>query len=183
MEMSKTMRKEKMCHKIWSNTDLDFEDWREDLKAEYPDLSEDELIEKMYEINDLYIDDERANLNIQLSQPIIVIGDIGRWNGRVTGYKMIDSGNVKDCFEPLGEYIKWYVDEEGNFRADAYHHDGENHYLYRAFKKGTTEEQIEDLTDKIYNGEVTQADIEEVTERLGGYIGKVYGWSEFCDCA
>lgn len=81
------------------------------------------------------------------------------------------------------DYVKWYVDEEGNLRADAYHHDGENHYLYRAFKKGTTEEQIEDLTEKIYNGEVTQADIEEVTERLGGYIGKVYGWSESCDCA
>ena len=32
----------------------------------------------------------RVNLNIQLSQPIIVIGDIGRWNGRVMGY---GSGN------------------------------------------------------------------------------------------
>lgn len=177
------MPKETKRHTIWSNIRLDFEDWREDLKAEYPDLSEDELMEKMYEINADYLDDERMNLNIQLSQPIIVIGDIGRWNGRVSGYKMIDSGKIKDCLYSDTDYTEWYVDEEGNLRADAYHHDGENHYLYRAFKKGTTEEQIEDLTDKIYNGEVTQADIEEVTERLGGYIGKVYGWSEFCDCA
>lgn len=177
------MPKETKRHAIWSNIRLDFEDWREDLKAEYPDLSEDELMEKMYEINADYLDDERMNLNIQLSQPIIVIGDIGRWNGRVSGYKMIESGNIKDCLYSDTDYTEWYVDEEGNLRADAIHHDGTNHYLYRAFTKGTTEEQIEDLTDKIYNGEVTQADIEEVTERLGGYIGKVYGWFEFCDCA
>lgn len=70
-------------HIIWSDIHLDFNDWRGDLAQQYPDLSEDELIQKMYEINADYLTDERANLNIQLSQPIIVIGDIGRWNGRV----------------------------------------------------------------------------------------------------
>ena len=31
-------------HIIWSNYDLDYEDWRGDLEAEYPELSEDERI-------------------------------------------------------------------------------------------------------------------------------------------
>ena len=26
-------------HLIWSNYDLDYEDWRDDLEAEYPELS------------------------------------------------------------------------------------------------------------------------------------------------
>ena len=30
----------------------------------------------MYEINGDYLDDERANLNVQLSQPILVVGDL-----------------------------------------------------------------------------------------------------------
>lgn len=58
-------------HVIWSNYGLDYEDWRDDLEADYPDLSEDERISLMYEINGDYLDDERANLNVQLSQPIL----------------------------------------------------------------------------------------------------------------
>ena len=74
-------------HVIWSNYGLDYEDWRDDLEADYPDLSEDERISLMYEINGDYLDDERANLNVQLSQPILVVGDLGLWNGRRMGYR------------------------------------------------------------------------------------------------
>lgn len=42
-------------HIIWSNYDLDYEDWRGDLETEYPELSEDERISLMYEINGLYL--------------------------------------------------------------------------------------------------------------------------------
>ena len=55
-------------HIIWSNYDLDYEDWKDDLEADYPDLSEQERIALMYEINGDYLDDERMNLNLQLSQ-------------------------------------------------------------------------------------------------------------------
>ena len=34
-------------HVIWSNYSLDYEDWRDDLEADYPDLSEDERISLM----------------------------------------------------------------------------------------------------------------------------------------
>lgn len=64
-------------HVIWSNYSLDYEDWRDDLEADYPDLSEDERISLMYEINGDYLDDERMNLDVQLSQPILVVGDLG----------------------------------------------------------------------------------------------------------
>lgn len=30
-------------HIIWSNENLDLDDWREDLQEQYPDCSEDEL--------------------------------------------------------------------------------------------------------------------------------------------
>ena len=46
-------------HVIWSNYGLDYEEWRDDLEAEYPDLSENERISLMYEINGDYLDDER----------------------------------------------------------------------------------------------------------------------------
>ena len=165
-------------HVIWSNYGLDYEDWRDDLEADYPDLSEDERISLMYEINGDYLDDERANLNVQLSQPILVVGDLGLWNGRRMGYKEIPSGNIRDCLysERDIDSATWYVDKNGDLRADAIHHDGTNHYLYRVFKRGVTDAQIENLQDKIYCRRATRADITRVTQRLGDSIAAIYGF-------
>lgn len=163
-------------HLIWTNRDLDYEDWREDLEAEYPELSEDERYYKMLEINGDYLDDERVNLNIQLSQPILVIADLGLWTGRHSGYKEIESGNIRDCLYSQYDYTTWYVDKDGDLRCDDVHHDGTNHYLYRVYKDSASEEDREDLKDRIYMGTATEEDIARVTDRLGDEIGKVYGW-------
>lgn len=162
---------------IWSNYDLDYDDWRADLEEYYPELSENERIEVMYETNNDYLDDERVNLDIQLNMPILVIGDLGLWTGRYSGYKEIASGNIKDCLFADTDYSSWYVDTLGDLRCDASHHDGTNHYLYRVYKDGVSEEQMDNLKDKIYRGVATRADITRITRRLGDEIGKVYGWS------
>ena len=164
-------------HRIWSNADLDLDDWRDELQEEAPDASEIELLEMMYERNEEYLQDERINLNIQFEHPILVIGNLGRWNGRVTGYKEIPSGNIKDCLYSDTDYSTWYVDHLGDLRCDAIHHDGTNHYLYRVYKPGVTDVQIDRLKEKIYDGIATRADITRITQRLGDDIGKVYGWS------
>ena len=164
-------------HIIWSNYDLDYEDWRDDLEAEYPELTEDQRIALMYEINGDYLDDERVNLNIQLSQPILVIGDLGLWHGRRSGYKEIESGNIRDCLYADTDYSTWYVDKLGDLRCDAIHHDGTDHYLYRAYKDGVRESQIDLLKDKLYRGIATRADVTRITRRLGDDIARVYGFS------
>ncbi len=165
-------------HVIWTN-DLDYEDWREDLEEQYPELSENERMELMHELNGDYLDDERANLDIQLGQPILVIGDLGLWQGRRMGYKEIESGNIKDCLYSGRDdyYSTWFVDKLGDLRCDAVHHDGTNHYLYRAYKDGVSESQVELLKDKLYRGIATRADITRVTRRLGDDIAHVYGFS------
>ena len=164
-------------HVIWSNYGLDYEDWRDDLEAEYPDLSENERISLMYEINGDYLDDERTNLNVQLSQPILIVGDLGLWNGQRMGYKEIPSGNIRDCLYSDTDYSTWYVDRLGDLRCDAIHHDGTNFYLYRVYKDSASPSQIELLKEKLYRGITTRADITRVTRRLGDDIAKVYGFS------
>lgn len=47
-----------------------------------------------------------------------------------------------------------------------------NHYLYRTYKDGVSEEQIDRLKEKIYGGVATRADITRVTERLGDEIAQ-----------
>ena len=162
---------------IWSNENLDLENWRADLAEEYPGCSDDELLGIMCDINASYLSDERMNLNIQLSQPILVVADLGLWNGRRMGYQEIESGNISDCLYSSNDYSTWYVDKSGDFRCDDIHHDGTNHYLYRVYKDSATEQQKDRLKEKLYNGTATKADIARITRRLGDDIGKVYGWT------
>jgi len=103
-------------HIIWSS-DPDYEDWRGDLEEQYPELSEQERMELMVEQNNDYLDDERCNLNIQLSRPILLIADIGRWDGRYPGYAEIKSGNIRDCLYSEMDYSTWYVDRLGDLRC------------------------------------------------------------------
>lgn len=98
-------------HIIWSNINLDLDDWRGDMREQLemnganPDeITEDMLYEEMVRVNEDNLYDERDNLNIQLSEPIIVIADLGRWNGCFQGYKMIESGNIRDCLYADTDY-------------------------------------------------------------------------------
>lgn len=54
--------------------------------------------------------------------------------------------------------------------------DGTNHYLYRVFKDGVSDTQVENLQNKLSFGTATKADITRVTRRLGDDIAKVYGF-------
>ena len=164
---------------IWTNYDLDSDlDWKDDLEADYPDMDEDERVDLMYQLNNDQLDDERVNLNILLNRPILVIADLGLWNGRRTGYRVIKSGNISDCLYSGRDdmYVTWYVDELGDLRCEAIHHDGTNFYTYRVYKDEVTDRQIEFLKDKLYNGTATRKDITRITRRLGDEIASVYGW-------
>ena len=163
-------------HIIWSNLNLDLKDWREFLEEEYPDRTEDEYYYLMRELNDGYLDDERMNLDRQLSTPIIVCADLGLWNGRKSGYRMIGSGNIKDCLDSGFDDVEWYVDRLGDLRSTAVHHDGRNHYLYRAVKERVPDWKVERLQNKLYEGTASYADIVKVTRRLGDEIAAVYGF-------
>lgn len=159
---------------IWSNN-LDYSDWKDDLEELYPDYSNEDRISLMYDINNEYLEDERVNLDIQLDRPILVIADLGLWNGRFSGYKEIGSGRISDCLYSNTDYCTWYVDAYKDLRCDAVHHDGTNHYLYRTYKENVSDTQIEKLKMKIYEGTVTRRDITRITRRIGDAIAEVYG--------
>ena len=91
-------------HVIWSDINLNLDDWRNDLKQTYPNADDNFLYKAMYENNASYLYDERINLDIQLPREIIVIADLGLWNGRHSGYKVIESGNIRDCLYSDGDF-------------------------------------------------------------------------------
>lgn len=164
---------------IWQNYDLDLDDYRDALLEFAPNATEAELLHLMYNHNADALADERLNLKIDAGTEIVCIADIGRWNGRRSGYKRINSTNVGDCLF-LSEdcnFGEFYVDPTTkDLCCKESHHDGTNYLRYRAFRKGVSATQKENFLDAIYNGIVTEDMIANVTKPLGEMIAKVYGW-------
>ena len=164
-------------HIIWSNIDLDLDDWYDDLHEEYPALGEEGLRDMMYQYNFEYFSDAQSQLDMYVGSPILVLANLGLWDGRHRGFGEIKSGNIKDCMETDYEYAEWYVDENGEFASRQIHHDGTNYYRYRRYLPDATEDEIYDLKEKLYDGTATEDDLDAVTEPLGSLVGAVFGWN------
>lgn len=160
-------------HIVWQNIDEPSEEWVQDIMDEY-ECDRDEAYETALNMNREYLDDERMNLNVKTATEIVAIGDLGLWNGRVQGYKIIGN-NVADCLYTECDYVKWYVDNRGDFRFVGHHHDGTNYTLYRVFKDNISETQKENFLDKLYYGKATSRDITRYTRKLRE-VSEVYGW-------
>lgn len=172
-------------HIVWSNYDLNLEDWIEGIKerlneceVDYSDWDEHKFYEEMVELNDLYLEDERVNLNIPTEGRIIEIADIGLWNVRKMGYNFLDEHNIRAClnFKNSCEYGEWWVDSHNNLRSKQTHHDGTHYILYREVKPEISSDQLDNFWWKLYHGTATSKDITKYTRAIGKQVRNVYGW-------
>ena len=131
--------------------------------------------EAVSEENASYLEDERVNLDIQLKHPILIIADLGLWNGRRKAYKVVDSGNIRDILYSQVSGMsdcRWYCDGY-NIRCDEAHHDGTNHYTYREVRN---EDNIERFLNKLYYGEpISPSTLNYYTRSIAGDVARVYG--------
>ena len=165
-----------MKHMIWSNDYDAIKAIANDLLA-LEELEEEEAWERANDLNDEYLGDERVNLNIDVGYPIIVFANLGLWNGRHSAYKMLGSQNLRDCLNVCeGEYVEWFVDDDGDLKIRDTHHDGTNVYVFRALRGGLSDVQLDNFFDKLDYEGITSAGVKRYTRRLGDYAAKVYGW-------
>lgn len=172
-------------HIVWSNYNLNLEDWIEGIKEnldiyeiDYSEWSREQFEEEMWKTNNEYFHYEQINLHIPTEGRIIAIADLDLWNGRRMGYKLKDEKNIRAClsFDADCEYGEWWVDSHNNLRSRQSHHDGTNFLLYREVKPETTSDQLDNLCWKIYQGIATARDITKYTRSLGKRVKDVYGW-------
>jgi hypothetical protein len=136
----------------------------------------DSILEEAERINADYLDDERANLNIPTENEIVVIADLGLWNGRRMAYKLL-KGNVSNClyFSRDGEGGRWYC-HAYNLLGEEYHHDGTNYYTYRERRSDISYDAWKNFLNKLYDGTATKRDISRYTKSLLPYVKEAYGW-------
>ncbi|MGF7010660.1 hypothetical protein M2146_001184 [Lachnospiraceae bacterium PF1-22] len=169
---------------IWSS-DFEIDDFRDYIKEEEEEqgvkIEEDEAYHLVCDLNDSYLDDERSNLDIQLSNPIMVIADIGRWNGRVLTYKLIKSGNIRDILYSEVDFVTWYSDGQ-DIRFEGHHHDGTNYYLYREVENELDADTLMDLAHQhnLDFGEnmdkKSRKILDKYTKSILPSVANVYGW-------
>ena len=124
------------------------------------------------ELQGIYLEDERQNLNVKTDGRILIIADLGLWNGRRQGHRILGT-KVSDILYDMADYIEWYGDGH-NIKATAAHHDGTNYYEYRVIRE---DRNIQNLLDAIYNGEeITRKKLNYYTKSLYKDVAKVYGW-------
>ena len=162
-----------MKRTIWQNIDFKIEDWKDFLEEYHPDVDDEyEQMDLIREMNSEYLWDERANLNKKIDGRILILGDIGRWNGRYSGYKILDN-NISSILETDCDYCEWYSDGY-NIKFKGHHHDGINYHEYRVIRE---DRNIENLLDDIYDGkEISRKKLNYYTKSLHSYVAKVYGW-------
>lgn len=164
---------------IWSNMNISPDDWKDIYKEiaeengwDEDTDNEDNLWNYINEELNNRIDDERMNLDVPTDGRILVIADLGLWNGRRQGCKIID-GNVKNIFDISEDYNEYYSDGY-NIRAYCVHHDGTNYIEYRVIRE---DRNIQNLLDAICNGEeITRKKLNYYTKSLEPYVRKIYNW-------
>ena len=160
---------------VWS--DQYNEDWEEAYKEEHTDATPDELNTAWYEEAAISFEDEKANLNVPITQKVLVIKTINRWNGQTIQCSMIARDTIGDLLERFFDGNSFYVEADtGDFVGEAYHHDGTNYYRFRELSTDAPNDSIDDLVYKIESGEEYAEDLARLTKSFGGRIAKVYGW-------
>lgn len=171
-----------MKHIIWSDMDIindeSLEYARETMLCSNEEITDAMLHSFLYDYNREMFDCEVSNLSHteEASGEIIAIAEMGLWNGRKLGYKLLDSRKISDCLTKVRHYDfnELYVDEHGELRSTHVHHDGTNHVLYRSLKPELTYAQVDEFTSLLYEGK--EVDIDKYTDKVGTIVSKVYGW-------
>jgi len=153
---------------IWTNNDYD--EWKEALLA-YGEEEESLTYERYYDDCSINLDDERCNLNKEVDGYIVAFADLGLWNGRYKGAKLVGT-NVKDILVQMNDYDTIYCDPF-NVKHESIHHDGTNRILYRVAKD---KEHAERLVNLIAYHDMSEEQFRRATKSLRPYVAKVYGW-------
>ena len=160
---------------VWSDQYND--DWEEAYKEEHPDATPDELNIAWCEEAAISFEGERANLNIPITQNVLVIKTINRWNGQTVCCSVIKRDTIGDLLEYFFDRHTFYVDAEtGDFICEADHHDGTNYYRFREISADAPNDSIDDLIYKIETGDEYTDALDALTKTFGGRIAKIYGW-------
>lgn len=173
----------KNVERIIFNNDIDIDEFK---KGEYEGFEgDDEEIARLDRLTDsqwwdrladyesMWFDDERMNLNKETDGVIVAIADLGFWNGRTIGIRVLKS-NISSILDVCYnyDYVKVYADQY-NVHAELTHHDGTHYLTFRLAKDKDTAQALEDMA---VSGELTWDKAMRKTKSIVKDVNKIFGW-------
>lgn len=138
-----------------------FEDIPESVKCDFMELNDRDNFDA--EITNL------SSIEIPSLRKVLVLADLGLWNGRRSAYKIATCDTYADVLR-LASYEPNYYVEDNEFKCDDSHHDGTNHLIFRLIHSELAEKVEYEVPD---NNEF----LLKHTTPMAEPIRKLYGWS------
>lgn len=143
--MRRTVFTNDPCHDV-------YDEMREYL-TQYEDMTEEEAWQEVYADIDFNFDEFRDTLKAMnianFGGKILCLGDLGLWNGRISGYREFD--NWEDIVYVANGDIEFYL-ENGCMKAVDRHHDGTNHYTFYIVKDSADVYSYQEFLGDIVDG-------------------------------
>jgi len=141
------------------------------------DATDDEVLTYLSERNSDWRDDEVSNLSVTISNPILVIADLGLWHGRKQGYRILHPKTVGEILymQTSDYYPEFYADAYNVYCRDPYL-DGTNYYLFRELIADEDSDAVIKLLNTIYDGKDYTTLMRRYTRSILPYVADVYGW-------
>lgn len=146
----------------------------EELNKERENIDNNDVWEYIYNDIEYSYDEGLRDLNVDTEGEIIAIASMGLWNGKSSGYKILDKNNLKEILYCGNKDFNHLYYDGFNVYKKASHHDDTNHIMFREVRPDV---DIEKLFDKIYNSEpISKATLNRYTRSLRRYVKQIYGW-------
>lgn len=166
------MKRKEWKHVIFSDDPCQFDEYEKSFKENAPyNFAEDEEIpeytwEMFGEDIEIWLDDEKCNLDYNINGRIIALGNLGLWYGRRGGYKIVGN-KLSDIFSVYEDYNEYYCDQD-DCCAICAHHDGTNYITFRVISS-----EVENILD--WETKDCQW-LYEHSHSLMPYIADIFGW-------
>lgn len=166
--MNNTTNKKKV---IWTGFNVSLPCVKALLKADNPDISDEELTVAIYEANFGYFEKLSDILSLTaLEQPIIAIvnyKDINDDRDCGTDIQVIDSGNLSECLDYEFDLAEWYVDENGDFCSYGINRDYVFHTKYFAIDEDAPLSALQHLFVDVNDEDFDFGDVSDMFLSIG----------------
>ena len=134
--------------------------WDDDVE-----VAEGESYEAACEANYDRLDALRKKFDKELSGRVLCVADLGLWNGRRSGYRVL-GGNLSSIFDVTATTFAF---DAHNVIGEEIHHDGTNYYTFKLIPDGV---DAQPLLNAIYYGKATPKMIRRYTRSLRKYVAE-----------
>ncbi len=109
--------------------------------------TDEDIYEEINNCQSIWINDEQAEfkaISPNVNNKIIVLADVGRWNGRKEAIKFFNSLEDILCF--MSHYDDWklYIDRY-QLKGVGHHHDGTDYLTFKEIKSKYNDEMLENF--------------------------------------